>query len=133
MLLALLPFPILLAFFYDVNMYLALALSIAFIVIANGVKAVVLSVMSFRMRKIINSGSYSAISNALASLAAGVAPTISGAIIDTAGWAANYWAITGLVVALIGATIIIDVIIRKSFNRKYGMNDKKIIKENNHG
>jgi len=85
------------------------------------------------MRKIINSGSYSAISNALASLAAGVAPTISGAIIDTAGWAANYWAITGLVVALIGATIIIDVIIRKSFNRKYGMNDKKIIKENNHG
>ncbi len=126
MLLAILPFPILLAFFYDTNMFVALGLSLVFIVIANGVKSVVLSVMSFRMRKIINSGSYSAISNALASLAAGIAPTVSGAIIDAKGWQANYWAITILIVLLIIATIIIDIIVRKSFAKKYEVKNNKI-------
>lgn len=126
MLFALLPIAFLLAFFYDSNVIVALGLSLLFVIVANGVKTVVLSVMSFRMRKIINSGAYSAISNALASLAAGIAPTISGIIIDAAGWRANYFAIAGLIVALIIATIIIDRIVRKSYAVKYGINNNKI-------
>ncbi len=126
MLIALLPLAILLAFFYEVNVYLALALSLAFIVIANGVKSIILSVMAFRMRKIINSGSYSAISNALASLAAGIAPTVTGAIIDNSGWAANYWVLAGVVLILIIATIVIDLCIRRSYKRKYGIKNNKI-------
>ena len=127
MLIVLLPISALLALFYNANLYLALALCIIFIVIANGVKAVVLSVIAFRMRKVINSGSYSAISNALASLAAGVAPTVIGAIIDVSGWAASYWVIFALVAALIIATLIIDIYIRRAYRKAHHLaNNEKI-------
>ena len=126
MLIPLLPLAISLYFLYSFNILVALILSLIFIVMANGAKAVVLSVISFRMRKILNSGCYSAISNAIASLAAGVAPTITGVIIDVAGWQANYFVITALVVVLIIVTFIIDVNIRNNYNKINGIKDSKI-------
>ena len=119
-LLALLPVSLLLAFLYGGNLIVAVVLSLVFVIIANGCKAVTLSVMPFRMRKQINSGAYSAMANAVASLAAGIAPTVTGAIIDDYGWQANYFAITGLTVALIFITLMIDICVRKSYKKKWG-------------
>lgn len=117
MLISLFPIVLLLYFLYSFNILVALFLSLLFIIMANGAKCVVLSVISFRMRKIINSGSYSAMSNAVASLAAGVAPTITGVIIDVAGWQANYLVIAVLVAVLVIATLIIDLKIRNNYNK----------------
>lgn len=126
MLISLFPIVLLLYFLYSFNILVALFLSLLFIIMANGAKCVVLSVISFRMRKILNSGSYSAISNAIASLAAGVAPTITGVIIDVAGWQANYLVIAVLVAMLIIATLIIDLKIRNNYNKINGIKDNKI-------
>lgn len=119
--LAILPVPVLLALFYDSNIFVALALSIIFIVIVNGVKAIVLSVLTFRMRRQINSGSYSAISNAVASISAGVTPTIIGSIIDNAGWAAAYWVTFGITAFVIISLVIIDVFIRRSYRKSHNL------------
>lgn len=119
--LAILPVPVLLAFFYNSNIFVALALSIIFIVIANGVKAIILSVLTFRMRRQINSGSYSAISNAVASISAGVTPTIIGSIIDKAGWSAAYWVTFGITAFVIISLIIIDFFIRRSYRKSHNL------------
>ena len=117
MLIILLPLTIFLVFLYSYNIIIALVLSLLFIIMANGVKTIVLSVMSFRMRKIVNSGSYIALSNAIASLAAGVSPTVIGIIIDVAGWQVNYLVIALLIVLLIIATLIININVRKNVRK----------------
>ena len=125
--LAILPIPVLLAFFYDSNIFVALGLSVIFIVIANGVKSIILSVMTFRMRRQFNSGSYSAISNALASISAGVTPTVIGAIIDKAGWSAAYWVTFGITLLVIISLVIIDFFIRRNYRKTHNLtNGEKI-------
>ncbi|MBQ9735030.1 MAG: hypothetical protein IJV95_04130 [Clostridia bacterium] len=91
-----------------------------FIVVTNGVKAIVLSVMAFKLRNMVNAGAYSAISNAIASLAAGVTPTIIGSIIDNSGWQAAYLTTFGIAVFVILALILINVIIKKTNSNKTG-------------
>ena len=125
--LIILPIPALLALFYQVNLFLALGLSIVFIVIANGIKAIVLSIMSFRMRKFINAGAYSAISNAVASISAGVTPTIIGRIIDVSGWAAAYWVTFGLVAVIIVGLVAVDIYVRREYRKTHNLkNSDKI-------
>lgn len=120
--LILLPVPLLLALFYQVNMWLALGLSVIFVIIANGIKSVVLSVMTFKMRKVMNAGAYSAISNAIASISAGVTPTVMGAILDAAGWTAYYYVTFGLTVFVVLATFIIDLVVRRDYKREHNLN-----------
>ena len=120
-LVALLPVSLLLAVLYDSHVVIALSLALAFVVIANGCKAIPLSVMPFRMRKIVNSGANSAMANAVASLGAGVAPTVTGVIIDTWGWRASYLTAATLTAALIAATLVIDVCVRRGYAGKHGV------------
>ena len=63
-------------------MILALVLSIVYIVLINGVKSIPLDFMAFKLRDVVNTAEYTVISNAAASLARGVAPTVWGKIID---------------------------------------------------
>ena len=115
------PVPVLLALFYDVNLFVALGLSVIFVVIANGVKAIGLSVMTFKMRKVMNAGAYSAISNAVASIAAGVTPTIIGKIIDSSGWAAAYWVTFALCAVIAVGLLVIDIIVRKEYKKTHNL------------
>ena len=119
--LLLLPVSLLLVFFHGTNIFLALALLIIFIVVANGVKAIVLSVITFKLRKVMNAGAYSAISNAIASLAAGVTPTIIGGIIDTSGWATSYLVTFGLCAVVAVALFVIDIFVRREYKKAHGM------------
>ncbi|MBQ8308622.1 MAG: MFS transporter [Clostridia bacterium] len=110
-LVAILPIPVLLAFFYDSNVLLALVLSVLFVVVAQGVKTIVLSVITFRMRNQLNVGAYSAISNAVASVSGGVIPTVFGKIIDTAGWTVSYVTLFGLTAIVLFSLFIIDALV----------------------
>ena len=123
----LLPVALLLALFFNVNMILALGLSLIFVIIGNGVKAVVVSIMAYKLRKVMNAGAYSAICNAVASISAGVTPTIMGAVIDNAGWGAYYWVIFALVAFVFLALVIIDIIVRRDYKKAHNMTtDDKI-------
>lgn len=111
------PIPLVMAFFYDLNLIFALVLTVIYIVLANGIKAIVLSVMTFKLRLVINAGSYSAIANAVASLSAGVTPTIIGAVLDASGWQTVYFVILGLTVFVTLALVLINTIVIKD-NKK---------------
>lgn len=112
-----LPLPLLLVFFYDANIILYLVLVIVFVVIANGIKAICLSVITFKMKDQINAGAYSALSNAVASVAAGVAPVVLGRIKDVYGWVANYWVCFGMTAFVLIALFVFDLVVVKN-NKK---------------
>ena len=108
----LLPFSLLLAFLYQVNVILYLVLAVIFVVLANGIKSIVLSVVAYKMKSQINVASYCAISNAIASLSAGVTPVLIGAIKDAHGWRAGYFVSFGVIVFSVVLLVIINVLIK---------------------
>ena len=113
-----LPIPLLLMFFYDLNVILALALTIIFVVLTNGVKAIAISVITFNMRKQINAGAYCAISNAIASIAAGVMPVLIGKVIDIGGWEVSYLVTFIVALLLTTAIFVINLFVTKADNRR---------------
>lgn len=116
--LSILPIGLLLVLFYDANVIIYLALVVFFIVIANGIKAIVLSVITFKMRDVINAGAYSAISNAVASVSAGVSPVIMGWIKDAYGWKAVYIALLSIVLFIAVSLIITDIVLKTHKKQK---------------
>lgn len=117
--LIILPIPLVMAFVFNLNIIVALILSLLFVIGANGVKAICLSVMAFKMRKVMNAGAYSCISNAIASVAAGVTPFVIGAIIDNYGWQAYYVVTFALCVLVLVAMLIIDLFVRRDYRIKH--------------
>ena len=126
----LIPLVLIITLFYEVNMWLFLVLAVAFVVIANAVKSAIISIMAYKLRNVVNSGSYSAITNAVASVSAGVTPTIMGLILGDpsvgANWNAFFWVTTGLTVFVFLALVVIDIIVRKDYRKEHHMtiNDK---------
>jgi sugar phosphate permease len=111
-----LPIPLILAFVYGYNAIVTFVLSVIYIIFVNGVKAIGLSVMAFKLRGEVDTAEYTSITNAVASLAGGVAPTVAGKIIDAEGWRASYFAVFAMTLASVLAMICVDAIARK--NRK---------------
>lgn len=74
---------VLLVFVYGLNVVVAVLLIAAFIVSTRTLTGLQ-SVATFNMRTQINTGAYTAIINAAASISAGVAPTVIGKMIDSA-------------------------------------------------
>ena len=68
---------------------MVIILLVAYNLISPGISTVYTSILAFNMRSQINTGSYTAIVNAVAAIMAGVAPPIAGAIID-GGNGGNY-------------------------------------------
>ncbi len=114
-----LPIPLLLMFFYKTSVFIALPLTIIYVILTNGVKAIAISIITFKMRKQFNVSAYSAISNAVASIAAGVMPVVVGALIDFAGWQLSY--LVTFIVALVftAMLIIVNIAVTKSNRRKH--------------
>ena len=73
-------------FMHDVNIIFTLVCMVVFTAFGMGARSVFSSILAFKMRTQINSGGYLAFTNAFAALAAGVMPTLSATIIDTAGY-----------------------------------------------
>ncbi|MCQ2387585.1 MAG: hypothetical protein MJ066_03970 [Clostridia bacterium] len=85
-----LVFSFLLIFLYNANIVLSIVLEIAYLIIANGARSMFGSIFVFKMRTVLDSGKTGLITNAVASFAAGIAPTIIGFIFDNFGWAKSY-------------------------------------------
>ena len=112
-LLAALPIPAVLAFFYGSSAILTFVLSVIYIVAVNGVKSIGLSVMAFKLKDVVNTAEYTAISNAIASLAGGIAPTAIGFVIDGFGWKVSYLAVFGVTLGVVIALMGVDIVVRK--------------------
>lgn len=75
-----------LLFFYKANIVVTLGLLIVFIGSSYMGRVVFAGIMSMKMRSQINAGAYTASTNAMASIAAGVMPPIAGHIITGNGY-----------------------------------------------
>lgn len=116
-LLVLLPIPLLLTFFYNANLFVALFLVLAFIILGNGIKAIALSILAFKMKNQLNTAAVSAIANAVASIAAGIASTVMGTIIDFAGWSVAYFFVFVMTALTLIITFIVNLKVTKSRNK----------------
>ena len=73
-------------FLYKVNILLTLISVVLFIALGTGSRACYGSILAFKMRNQLNSGTYLIATNAAASLAAAVIPPLGGSIIDSSGY-----------------------------------------------
>lgn len=112
--LAVLPIPLLLSFLYNVNVIVAFVLSVVFVIVVNGVKAIVLSIIAFKLREEVNTAEYCVISNATASLAGGIAPTVVGSIIDSHGWSVSYLVIFAISLFVFVSIAVTDAVVVKA-------------------
>ena len=107
------------AIIYDVNIVLSIVLLIIFNCISAGVRGVFGGVMAFKMRTQINAGSYAAISNAVAALAAGFIPPLAGSIIDSSlGYQGLYWIVAVVCVVLFAVLIGLNASYKKKYKDK---------------
>lgn len=107
-----LVFPLYMIFFYDLNVIATIFVLLIYLIIINGERIFFSSIMAFRMRKVINAGSYSALTNASASVAAGVAPTIVGFIADLGGWGVSFLSLF-IINAVLAASIYAFIVVFK--------------------
>lgn len=113
---ALFVIPLILAavmlFVLKVNIVLSVVLLIVFeVFLAAGHSGV--SVMSFDMRTSINVGSFSAFTNTTSSIAAGVVPSVIGALIDNFGYHVQYAVIFGMLLVVVGMLVIYNLFVVK--------------------
>ena len=105
-------FPLYMIFFYDLNVIATILVLLIYLILINGGRIFFSSIMAFRMRKVLNAGSYSAITNASASVAAGVAPTVVGFIADLGGWGVSFLSLF-VINAVLALSILVAVFIFK--------------------
>lgn len=102
-----LVFVLLLVFFFDVNIILSLALILAFLVLTNGGRSISLSIAATKMRDKLDSGRYSTLVNAAASIASGVIPKLFTTIIDNAQRTAQQnWQIAFIVLVIFTVIVV---------------------------
>ena len=77
-----LVFATILLFVFDFNIFLSLALILAFMILTNGGRSISLSIAALQMRDKIDAGLCSTLVNAAASIATGVMPKIFTQILD---------------------------------------------------
>ena len=99
-----------LCFTYRANVVFALILSVVFVICVRPISSLFGTYTTFRLGKIIEPARLSLIGNAFASIAAAVAPTLSGIVMDSSGWTAYYisifiFSIVALIVTYIGKIV----------------------------
>ena len=102
------PLPIMLALLYDKSMLLFIAMALVYLVFTNGIRIILTNVIAFKMKDFINVASFSALTNAFASVAASIWPLVIALVKDNGGWGATYWTLTVMTITLLLVTIIID-------------------------
>ena len=120
------PIPFLMIFLYDAFILIPLALTIAFVVLTNGVKAIAISIITFKMRKFINSGAYSAISNAVASVAAGIMPVVLGRLLDVLGWQTMYIVTFAIALSLTLIIFVVNLFVTKADKKRHALKGENI-------
>ena len=109
----LLPLILFLVFLYDFNMILSFVVVLLCLLMNNGSMIIFTTVTSLKMRKSIDSGGYVAVMNAIASIGAGVAPTIMANFINNLGWSTAYLICFIVFAVLTALNVVYDIILKK--------------------
>lgn len=113
---------LLLVFLFDKNTAVSLALVVLFIVLVNGGRSITLSIAALRMRSKIDTGVYSTMVNAAASVASGFAPKIITMVLDNTSYGTQEsWKISFIIILLFSvvtvALLIASMLLVKLANR----------------
>ncbi len=117
----------LIALFFDSNIILSLTLLVLYLVVVNGGRSVSLSIAALRMREKIDTGVYTTLINAAASIVAGLAPKLITSILDreelsaTESWQSAFftvliWNIV-IVVSLFALRFVVKLLNRRDERR----------------
>lgn len=105
-------------FAFDFNVVLSITLIAIFVMLGTGGRGVFTGILAFKMRTQVNSGSYLAAYNAVASVAAGVIPPLTGKLIDSfsgiSGYGISYLIATVLSVIYVICTILFAIYYNKT-------------------
>ena len=102
-------------FIYNVNAILSLLVLIIYLIIIQGAVTIIFSVISYKLGDYINTGAHSGLMNAAGGFAAGFAPPIVGAIIETNnGWQLSYVFVFALTLIVVLSIVVILFAIKKS-------------------
>jgi hypothetical protein len=112
-----LPLPIILTFFYKVNVILYIVAIVIFLILANGIRVIINNVIAFKMKDYINVASFSAITNAFASIAASVWPLIIALIYDNGTWGATYFVVSIMTLGILVISMFLDRIIKTIYKK----------------
>ena len=113
-----LVFALFMVLYYGINMIVSLIVIVVLLNVVHGARNIFSSITAFKMRKQINSGAFCALTNSAASLGAGIAPTIIGAIIDSVGWQMSYltiFAVDGVIVAIL---VVLSLIVNANLKKQ---------------
>ena len=111
-------FAVFLVFFYGFNMIVSLVVIIIMLNLVHGARNIFSSITTFKMRKQLNSGGFAALVNSTASIGAGVAPTIIGAVIDSAGWQVSYITVLALDVVIVSILIVLSFMVNANLKKQ---------------
>ena len=92
-------------------------LVIVYLILASGIRVIINNVIAFKMKDYINVASFTAITNAFASIAASVWPLIIALIKDNGSWGATYFAVAIMTVVVLVASIIIDRVVNATYQK----------------
>ena len=111
----------LLIFIFEFNIIISCLVLILFLVFAQIVITIIFSVLSFKMSYFIDTGTHSCLMNAAGGFAAGFAPTLTGLVIDGAGWQISYAVLSAICLLVIATLVIVNLSMNKrkikSFNK----------------
>ncbi len=106
-------FAFLMIFIYDLNMILSLVILMIYTIILQGVITIVFSIISYKLSNYINAGAHSGLMNAAGAFAAGISPTVIGAIISgNNGWQLSYLTIFIITLFVAIASMIILLMLK---------------------
>lgn len=114
-------FALLLTIMYHSNIVVAVILCLFFLLFNNWARVPYTSITAYKLRECIEPEKYTLILNAVASVAAGVAPTILSLMFESFGWGLSFIsvAIMGVVlVCLVLSALLIDKKLFKNFKKR---------------
>ena len=100
-------------FFYNVNIVLSIACMAGYIAIANAGRLTFTSILAFKMRSHVNTGTYLAFLNAVAALVQAIIPPLAGEIIDSVGYGKLF-----ALIFIVGAVFIVLLVISSLMVRR---------------
>lgn len=118
---------VLLLLFFEVSVVLSMVLLLGYLIMTNGARSLLLSIVALKLRDEIDAGVFSTVTNAAASVAAGTIPRLFTSILDnSAHTAAQNWASAFTAVAVVcAATVVILVFLMIALKTLRKRGDKK--------
>lgn len=101
-------------FLYESNIVFTIVCLVGFIAISNAGRVPFSSIMSFKMRSYINTGSYLAFLNSIAAIVQAYAPPLAGSIIDSAGYGTLFALILAVGLAFMGLLVVCSIMVKNT-------------------